>query len=231
MDVLECIFTRRSVRKFSDAPVEWEKVGILVEAAAHAPSSGNLQNWKFVVVTDKNKRAEIAESALQQRWIAKAPVHIVVCAEPEKVEQFYGIRGERLYSIQNCGAAIENLLLAAHELGLAGCWVGAFEEEMLKRVLGIPDNIRPQAIVPIGYPDEKPKETPRAPLYDKVYMGSWGAHTKDIQHVFGYHSARVQRALQHGKDVLEGKYSDRISKGLQKGKEFFKGIKAKVKKK
>ncbi|MFH0978245.1 MAG: nitroreductase family protein [Candidatus Woesearchaeota archaeon] len=224
MDVLECIHTRRSVRKFTEAPVEWEKVGICIEAAIQAPSSGNLQSWKFVVVTDAEKRKQIGEASLQQHWIAVAPVHVVVCAEPEKVEQYYGIRGERLYSVQNCAAAIENFLLAAHAQGLSSCWIGAFEEEMLKRILDIPDYIRPQAILPLGYAAEVAKKTPRAPLYDKVYPNSWGAHTADINHVFGYHSAKVQKAIQTGKDFVDGKYNKKIGNSFTKGKEFFKGL-------
>jgi len=224
MDVIECIYSRRSVRKYTKAPVEWEKIGLVIEAGCHAPSSGNLQNWRFVVVTDRQKRKEIAEACLQQRWIESAPVHIVVCAEPEKAEQFYGIRGERLYSIQNCAAAVQNMLLAAHNYGLASCWVGAFEEEMLKRSLGIPDNIRPQAVVPLGYPAETPRPTPRAPLYDKVYPNSYGTHCKDIGHVMGYHSGKVRKVLDKGKEILEAKHDEKVTKTYNKGKEFFKGI-------
>ena len=83
MDVLEAIRTRRSVRKYRDIPVEWEKVGLILDAGRLAPSSGNLQNWKFIVITDKNARHQISEACLEQQWMAKAPVHIVIVAEPE----------------------------------------------------------------------------------------------------------------------------------------------------
>jgi nitroreductase len=231
MDALDCILTRRSTRKFSDIPLEWEKVGILLEAAIHAPSAGNLQNWKFIVVTDKDARRRIADAALQQRWMETAPVHIIVCSEPEKAEQFYGIRGERLYSIQNCAAAVENILLAAHAQGLAGCWVGAFDEEMLKRVLGIPDIVRPQAIVPVGYSSETHRKATRQPMYDKVFIESFGSRIKDIQHVMGYHSARVQKVIQAGRDALEGKHSEDLSRPLGKGREFISRLKTRMGKK
>jgi len=135
MDVLECIKTRRSIRKFLDVPVEWEKVTQIVDAARCAPSAGNLQNWKFIVVLNEDKRKSIAEACVHQLWMGKAPVHIIVCAEPERAKRFYGIRGERLYTIQNCGAAIENALLTAHSIGLAACWVGAFDEDMVKMMV------------------------------------------------------------------------------------------------
>jgi nitroreductase len=225
MDALECILSRRSARKFSDIPVEWEKIGILLEAGISAPSAGNLQNWRFIVVTDASKRHQLAEASLQQWWMETAPVHIVVCSEPEKAEQFYGIRGERLYSVQNCAAAVQNILLAANALGLASCWVGAFEEDMVKRAVGIPDSARPQAIVPVGYSHESPRKTSRQALYDKVFIENFGSRVKDIQHVMGYHSAKVQKILQSGKDLVEGKYNKRLAKPFNRGMELFSRLK------
>jgi hypothetical protein len=148
--------------------------------------------------------------------MAEAPIHIVVCSESPKAEQFYGIRGDRLYSIQNCAAAVENMLLATHAQGLASCWVGAFDEEMLKRTLGIPDDIRPQAILPIGYASESPRETPRGALYDKVFLDGWGGRIRDIQHVMGYHSAKLHKAAD--------KTNKAVTKGLRKGASFLKGL-------
>ncbi|MFH1511285.1 MAG: nitroreductase family protein [Candidatus Woesearchaeota archaeon] len=220
MDVLEAIFTRRSVRKFSDTAVEMEKIGIILDAGRYAPSAGNLQAWKFILVTDAEKRKQIAEASLQQSWMAVAPVHIVVCSEPEKAEQFYGIRGERLYSVQGCAACVQNMLLACHAEGLASCWVGAFEEEALKRILGLPDSIRPQAVLPIGYSAEHPRHATRQPLYDKVSVESYGSHVKDIQHVFGYHSARLQRYLQSTKAFATGE-DKRLSRAWEKSKSLF----------
>src|SRR3989338_6232743 len=100
-DILDIIKSRRSITKYLPKPVEWEYVARIIDAARHAPSCGNLQNWKFVVVLDPAKRKAIAEAAVQQYWMITAPVHIIVCAEPEKAERYYGIRGERLYTVQN----------------------------------------------------------------------------------------------------------------------------------
>jgi len=212
MEVLECIKTRRSTRKFLDVPVEWDKVGTIVDAGRSAPTSGNLQNWKFIVVLDQDKRKEIAEACLKQFWMERAPVHIIVCAEPEKAKRFYGIRGERLYSIQNCAASVENMLLTAHSLGLGSCWVGAFDEDMLKRSLGIPDYARPQAIIPIGYPAEKVPTPMQYQLENLVFMEAWNRKF-DLDTYLGYTSATVRDLIEKGKNAVK-----KIKKKLKKEK-------------
>ena len=212
MEVLECIKTRRSTRKFLDVPVEWDKVGTIVDAGRSAPTSGNLQNWKFIVVLDQDKRKEIAEACLKQFWMERAPVHIIVCAEPEKAKRFYGIRGERLYSIQNCAASVENMLLTAHSLGLGSCWVGAFDEDMLRRSLGIPDYARPQAVIPIGYPAEKVPTPMQYQLENLVFMEAWNRKF-DLDSYLGYTSATVRDLIEKGKNVVK-----KIKKKLKKEK-------------
>lgn len=215
MDVFECVTTRRSVRKYLDTPVEWDKVGTVLEAGRAAPSAGNLQNWRFVVVLDKDKRHQIADAALQQSWMKNAPLHIIVCSEPKKAEQFYGLRGERLYSVQNCAAAIQNMLLTAHSLGLGSCWVGAFDEEMLKRVLNIPEEVRPQAIITLGYSAEKAKAPVRYRIEDVVFLETWMNRIKDMDAYFGYTSAKVQKAIVKGKEFL-GKLGEITRKKVKK---------------
>ncbi len=91
---------------------------------------------------------------MSQGWIAQAPVIIVVVSEPHKAQQLYGVRGERLYSVQNCAAVAQNMLLAAHSQGLASCWIGAFDEEAINRTLQLGHRFRPQIVLPIGYADE-----------------------------------------------------------------------------
>ena len=212
MDIIECIKTRRSIRKFLDVPVEWDKIGTIVDAGRYAPNSGNLQNWKFVVVLGEETRKKIAEACLQQLWMAKAPVHIIVCSEPEKAKRFYGIRGERLYTIQNCAAATQNMLLTAHSLKLGACWVGAFDEDMLKRAVGIPDVIRPQAVIPIGYPAEKVPSPIQYQLENIVFMESWNRRF-DIDEYLGYSSATVLDMIEKGK-----KFVKKVKKKLKKEK-------------
>jgi len=203
--------TRRSVRKFLDKPVEWEKIGKILDAGRYAPSSGNLQNWKFIVVSDPEKRKAIAEAALTQHWIAVAPYIIVIIAEPEKAIRFYGIRGERLYTIQNCAAVAENMLLAAHSLGLGSCWIGAFDENKISSILGVVKEVRPQIILPIGYPDEVEAPPQKFRLENITYIEQWWGRAKDIEAYLGRTSGKVMKAIDKGGEILK-----KIDKKLRK---------------
>jgi len=227
MEVFECISTRRSIRQYLDIPIEWDKVGTILEAGRLAPNSGNIQDWNFIVVQDEDKRKAIAEASLRQHWMSKAPVYIIVCADLKKSERFYGIRGNRLYSIQNCAAAIENMLLTAHSLGLGACWVGAFDENVVSRVLNIPDHARPQAIITIGYSDENPKEPIRYPLTTVAFLEKYGNRIKDMAAVMHDYSVVMERNLKKGKAVFEKTGKKAGSLLTQKGKELAKKIKEK----
>ena len=154
--VIHAIMNRRSVRSYLDVPVSWDKIITCIEAGMMAPSAGNLQIWRFVVVRSLSKRKALAEACLQQYWMEQAPVHIIVFAKLEREEQYYGIRGTRLYSIQDCAMASQNIMLAAGELGLSSCFVSAFEEEAISRIFNLPDNVRAQGVITVGYSDEKP---------------------------------------------------------------------------
>jgi len=206
MDALECIKKRRSIRKFLDKPVEWDKVGKILDAGRYAPSSGNLQDWYFIVVDDKEKRKKLAEASSRQYWMADAPIHIVVCNIVHYAKMYYGLRGERLYSIQNCAAAVENMLLAATALGLGSCWVGAFDENKVCEILQIPDRARPQAIVVIGYAAEQPPEPSRKSLENVTFLNRYGENAgriKDINYTLGDTSAIFREAAEKGKSFLE----------------------------
>ncbi len=213
MEVFECIKTRRSIRRFLEVPVEWDKVGSIVDAGRYAPNAGNLQNWKFIIVLDEGKRNDIADACLQQLWMARAPVHIIICSEPEKAKRFYGIRGERLYAVQNCAAAAQNMLLTAHSVGLGACWVGAFDEEKLSSILGIPSYARPQAVIAVGYPAEKIPSPMQYQLENLVFIESWGNKIRDMDEYMGYTSAVVRDLVEKGKKAVK-----KIVKKLKKEK-------------
>lgn len=204
MDVEEAIMKRRSKRKYMDCPVEWEKMGRIFEAGRAAPSSGNLQNWKFILSTDKQQRHQIAEACLQQWWMETAPVLLTVVAEPEKAGQHYGVRGERLYSIQNCAIAAAFMMLTAESLGLSTCFVAAFEEDRLKAILGCPEFARPQCVITIGYSDERVPELQKYKLENLVYFGKYANRIKDINATAGYTADKVLAAIGKGKDFIKG---------------------------
>ncbi|MCJ2520089.1 MAG: nitroreductase family protein [Candidatus Thermoplasmatota archaeon] len=164
MDVFEAIRGRRSVRAYRDKEVSEDLVDRIFSAAVMAPSAGNLQAWEFVVVRDQKRKEELAQAALDQGFIASAPLVIAVCANRTRSAQRYGARGADLYCIQDCAVATQNLLLAAYDLRLGTCWVGAFDEAAVSQILQIPNDVRPMALIPLGYPAERPDSPSRLPL-------------------------------------------------------------------
>lgn len=156
MDVREAIKRRRSIRRFLDKDIQADAVDALIEAIRWAPSAGNLQARRFYFVFEQGLKERIAIAALDQMFIATAPLVIVACGDYERIGP-YGERGKRLYMIQDVAVAAENVMLQAFELGFGSVWVGAFNEDEVARVLNLPDYLRPMAIIPIGYPAQQPK--------------------------------------------------------------------------
>lgn len=204
MDVTEAIIKRRSIKRYLDIPVDWDRIGAVLDAGRLAPSAGNLQPWKFIVVTDPGKRRMIAESCFQQYWMQTAPVHIIICAEFNKMSRFYGVRGERLYTIQSCALAAGSMLLEAVNQGLAGCYVSAFDEEMMKRHFKIPDFARPQAVITLGYPGEEVPPPPKYTLNDVTHLEEFGARIRDFEAYLGYNWGRdVKKIVLKGKEMVD----------------------------
>ena len=169
MDVLEAIKGRRSIRAFKNEDISSETVEKLIDAARWAPSAGNIQPWEFIIVRNPEIKRNLAKAALNQSFIEEAPVVIVVCADEVRSSQGYGVRGKTLYCIQDTAAATQNIHLAAYSLGLGTCWVGAFNEEEARKILEIPQGVRPVAIIPVGYPAEKPPARNRRPLNQIIH--------------------------------------------------------------
>ena len=169
LDLFEAIKIRRSTRAFSGEEVPEREVEKLLEAARLAPSAGNIQPREFVVVRKAETKRRLAEAALDQHFIAEAPVVIVVCADEDRSAHGYGSRGVNLYCIQDTAAAIENILLAACALGLGACWVGAFRELEVRRILNVPLGVRPVAIIPVGRPAERPRVRHERPLREMIH--------------------------------------------------------------
>ena len=184
MDILEGIRTRRSVRRFSEKPVEEEKLQTILEAVRMAPSWANLQCWRFVVVREKEAREKISEFSFvksffsplgykanpSKKGIAEAPVVIVACADPQQS----GVIWSQHYYMTDLGIASQNLMLAAHALGLGTVFVGVFDEEKVRELLNVPAGIRIVGVFPLGYPKEEKKEgPPRKPLSEFIFKEKW----------------------------------------------------------
>ncbi len=158
------LLTRRySCRRFAATPLTQAQLRHILEAAIWAPSAGNVQPWRFIVVTSAELKLRLARAA-HQDFVAEAPVVIAVCAVPGESARRYGERGRSLYCLQDTAAATLNILLAATELDLGACWVGAFEEPAVAAVLDLAPAWRPVALVPVGRPMEGPPARERRPL-------------------------------------------------------------------
>jgi nitroreductase len=173
MEFLEVIRSRRSVRAYQAKPVEEDKLRRILACATAAPSAGNLQAYGIVVVTDGPTRRALARAALDQAFIAQAPVVLVFFQDPGRSALKYGRRGAELYSLQDATIACAYAQLAATALGLGSCWVGAFDEAEVCRLLKAPVGWRPVALLPIGYPAEVPLPVGRRPLAEVVRWESF----------------------------------------------------------
>lgn len=186
MDAFDCIFNRRSTRSFTKEQVDDKLIGVMLCAATQAPSAGNTQEWMFIVVKDEAVKKKLADAALKQDFIARAPVVIVVCMDKEKISMRYGKRGEALYGVQDTAAATMNMMLAAEALGLKTCWIGSFDEDKVGHVLELPSEVRPMAIVPVGYSAETPIKPRRVAFenltsvntYNKKYDVAYAVQTQ-----------------------------------------------------
>ncbi len=169
MDVLEAIYTRRSIRKFSGEPVSDQDLEAVFRAGFHAPSAHNGQPWEFVIIKDKNKFDEIAKVHPYAKMLPQAEVCIIVCGDKNK-QTMTGLL------IEDCSAAIENILLAAHGLGLGAVWCGLYPitqlTKKIKKVCSLPNNIIPVGMVVLGQKGEEKKTADR---YDatKLHYEGW----------------------------------------------------------
>jgi len=180
MDLFEAIRNRRSVRAFKPDPVSDELLNKILEAAQWAPSAGNCQARDFIIVKDPEMKKELCVAALNEYMIEEAPVNIVVCANEERSARRYGNRGRRLYCLLDAAAAVQNMLLAMHALGLGACWIGAFRDGEVAEALNLPEWLKPVAIIPVGYPAEKPWPTSRIPLEALVHRERYEAGSKAL---------------------------------------------------
>lgn len=193
MDIFEAIFSRVPVEEYTEEPVEFDKILQILNAANHASNAGHLQAWKFILVTNKDKIRSLIPYCLKQDCLYTAQFAIVVCVEEDQYEAFYGLRGKRLYAIQDCGAATQNMLLAAYAIGLGAHWVRAFDEDRIKDVFGIPGNARPQAIITLGYPVKLSGQRAMKDLQAMVYYNGYGSRIEYGYRVLRDYSIDVQR--------------------------------------
>lgn len=174
MEFERVVQARRSVRSYLDNPVEREKLEYILESARQAPSWKNLQCWRFIIVEDIAGRKALAKSMDEtnpgRKALLTAPIAVVLCAVPSESIVWEG----KDMMMLDAGLAMEHLVLAATDQGLGTCWLGAFSEEIVRKALNVPDNVRVVAMTPLGYAAEKRNPRPRKALTEITYYEKWG---------------------------------------------------------
>ncbi len=169
MDTLKAILSRRSIRKYSGKDIPAEFYEIILKAAMQAPSARNRQPWHFIVVSDKIILNRLADSSPSWKMLAQADKAIIVCGdkETEDAESFL---------IQDCSAATQNILLAAHELGLGAVWLGVHPREdrlqAIQKHVSLPARIVPVSMISVGFPDEERQSEDRF-MAERVHFDRW----------------------------------------------------------
>ncbi len=169
MDVIEAIKTRRSVRSYQDKPVEPDKLEQILEAARLAPSACNSQEWKFIVVQDAQTRHALVQVCCDQAFIARAPVVIAACStNPSRL-----MASGQPTSAVDLAIAVDHMTLAAVELGLGTCWIGAFDAPAVAKLLDVPDDCVVVHILPLGYAADTPSARPRKSTDEIICQGKF----------------------------------------------------------
>jgi coenzyme F420-0:L-glutamate ligase/coenzyme F420-1:gamma-L-glutamate ligase len=200
--IMDSIKERRSIRNYSSRKVSTDILRQVLKAARWAPSAHNAQPWRFIVLTDASLKRKLSK-AMADMWIAdmitdglasetrenqrkasverftRAPVLIVACLTMKdmiRYEDESRQKSERNLAVQSLGAAVQNMLLAVHANGLGACWFCApiFCKETVRKILKIPDDVEPQALITLGYPTEKPHAPSRKPFENYSYLNYWG---------------------------------------------------------
>lgn len=164
MDVFEAIKTRRSIRKYRPEAIPDEELELILEAARLAPSAGNRQPWRFILVQDTDRKKAVAEIANKQAFLEDAAAIVVAVGDPDLSARWHE---------KDPMIALEHMVLAATTLGYGTCWIGAFDEDALKRLLKIPTKMKAVALLPIGAPAEKPASRPRKELSEIFFKEEW----------------------------------------------------------
>jgi len=168
-DFFETVRHRHSIRAYqTDMAVESEKLHAILETACSAPSAGHVQPYQIIVITDADKRNALAAAAINQEFIAQAPVCLAFCADPSLSEEKFGGRGRDLYAIQDTTIAAAYAQLAIVAAGMGSTWVGYFDEQKVREILNVGDNLTPIAMLSLGYPAELPEPTPRRKMSEIV---------------------------------------------------------------
>jgi len=219
MKTIDCIKKRRSTRSYKLKKIDRDDLFYLVEAGMKAPTAGNLQDYRFIVSTNKKLIYKLPEACLDQAWISQAPGIIAVCSQPKLCKDWYGSRGD-VYAIQNASAAVQNILLAAHEIGLGTCWISGFDQEQIDNIFKTDGKARVEAIITVGFPSDKPDKKEEEPITQLLFFDSYGSNKPDLIKLNKDYSIKYEEAI---KD-MPNRFKNIHAKGMHKFKEIIQKI-------
>lgn len=174
--MFEAVEKRRSIRKFKPKPVKKKDLKRILEAGRLAPSGGNRQPWSFIVVRKLETKKALSTAANNQKFIADADTIIVALSDPGTSPKAlpYRLSSTRIGYLQDPMIAVEHMILAATALGYGTCWIGAFSEDEVKKILKIPENLAVVALFPVGIADESPPSKPRKAFNEIFFKEFYG---------------------------------------------------------
>lgn len=177
MDLDKVITNRYSVKDYKSKEIDLRLIGSILDTAKNAPSSGNAQNWRFIIVRDRGKKEKISRCCLDQLWMIQAPVHIVVCYDERNIKTLFPDNYEE-FSIQNVAIISTLIMLKATDLDLGTCWVSVDNKDEISNLLKLPNFIKPSVVITLGHPKYKYKSSKRTSLDKLVYFEQFGIGNK-----------------------------------------------------
>ena len=162
-----------TTKNYLDKKIKWDKLTEILDSIRYAPSSGDLQNWKVVVVDDLENKKKLAKFSYDQTWVSKASVVLVVCNDQSEVKRMFKGKAD-FYSTQSCASGIQNMLLSATSLGIDSAWVRTFNTDRIKSLLNIPEDIKIDALITLGYAKKREEKVRVNELKNVVYFREWG---------------------------------------------------------
>lgn len=197
MELDTCIEKRRSQRKFIDKELPLEVVAKIVKAGTMSPNAGNLQAWRFIIITDSKTKEKVAMACEEQLWMCEAGALIAICSDLRDIERFYADKA-KLFATQDASASAENMILKATDMGVGSCWVAAFDESSLKDALSLPGYMAPQVVITLGYSEEKAKPKPKLKIEELIYLNQFGKKPGEFPEI----AEIIKKLIEKGKKAV-----------------------------
>ena len=164
---------RRTNEKFLNKKINNSNLNKILDSLIYAPNAGNLQNWRLIIIKNQETKEKLVEASYNQKRIANAPVVLIVCSDNGEIERFFGKKNSKKFGTQSCAAGIQNMLLKSEELGIASSWCSISNEKIIKKILKIPNNICLEAIICLGYSQEKYQIPKRGDINKILHYEEW----------------------------------------------------------